>query len=178
MLRVSAKVSGPLVDGRFKVSPLSKKQFEKLKAQWRKAISVGVARAADVMPVDTGMSLASLRPLQGELRIVANVTTPLSRKLSLNKNKKYYDFDKYVDRPKSVAYGEELGRNAYTINYGSPTSPNFTFTFKIPVYQWARWEEQWRILDHIKLEIEKAALMNLKGAGFKAYLRTYKTDGR
>lgn len=104
-------------------------------------------RTVQEIHVDTGMSAASLEPLANEVgtSILADVDP----------------FIKHSQRPwgtamtglsqkgriRSVDAGFRSGLSAYRFSFGSVRNPHFIFEFKINVWQYAFWEDNWNSLN-------------------------------
>jgi len=124
------------------------KSFQRL---WRDAARVFVLTTAEAMAVDTGMSVASLRPLAARLRIKNILVAQFS-----GFGPKLYGYNYEGKRSKggndlgashegatgnrSMRRGEQMGRKAYRINFGSKNRLFMTFDFQAVVYQHILWD--------------------------------------
>lgn len=121
---------------------------KQLMALWRACIREFVAELLDDLArhVDTGMSIASLRPLSKILTVgnvrLANIGGLRSLTLANiegtpkpGHRKLYGEWANNNAPLKSAALGETLGQDAYTISFGSPGTPDLEFTFRIVVFQ-------------------------------------------
>lgn len=90
--------------------------------------------------VETGMSKASLLPLAAEVRMKSIIKATISPTVTKKKGLVDLDGTYHPDGIKSAAVGEQLGKKAYVLNYGSPGRPVFRFMFSIQVYQYALYE--------------------------------------
>jgi hypothetical protein len=110
--------------------------FAGLKRVWRESVGAFIEAAALAMSVDSGMSVASLEPLGAKVRLAT-----LIREISRGKGPKRGHTTasgRFADNNgpfKSRALGRRLGEKAFTLEFGSRTNPQFTFSFTIVVLQ-------------------------------------------
>jgi hypothetical protein len=112
--------------------------IRKLVPVWRASIREFVAAAAESMAVDTGMSIASFRPLAADVRMKGRLESIISGKgikRSVGGRYKSHTFPG-PNSKKSAGLGERMGNNAYDIQFpDSVNDPQFSFTFNIVVLQ-------------------------------------------
>jgi len=99
---------------------------QRLIACWKDSIKVFVKVALANMLIDTGMSKASLMPLGAQVRLGSFVNRDIF-KSKKSKSKR--------GPRKSRAAGQQLGRHAYDIKFGTPDQPDLSFEFHIVVFQ-------------------------------------------
>lgn len=94
--------------------------------------------------VDTGMSIASMRPIVTAARHSGRLPPGVRSSLSYvnmsgapkpGHKKVPAEFSDNIGPFKSAAFGEQLGQKAFTVSFGTPSAPNLEFTFRIAVYQ-------------------------------------------
>jgi hypothetical protein len=117
----------------------TKKMEKGMERLWKDAISVFVRTIIqnDLIHVDTGMSRATLLPLS---RYVRGLTT-IVRSSIHPKSKGRPKYKPPSDWPtegdlKSIAHGQRLGEEAYTVQIGTIENPVCEFEFNIRVYQY------------------------------------------
>lgn len=114
----------------------TEKGIEKL---WKDAISEFVHKIIneDLIHVDSGMSRATILPLSRYVRGLYSVARA-SIQPKGGKRKKYDPppgWNKEGDL-KSIAHGERLGKDAFTVEIGDRRNPFCSFEFHIEVYQY------------------------------------------
>ncbi len=107
---------------------------------WRDAINVFLDAMADRIAVDTGMSMASLGPLAKEVRRKTAFLQAIRGMGPKFRSKNYSGYKNDTGLVKSKAAGTRLGEAAYTLSFGSPTTPVFKLSFEIAVFQFYLWE--------------------------------------
>lgn len=129
-----------------KCDEVTKRAFEELKTIWRACSAEMVKEIITHVPVDSGMSLASLRPLASVVnsRLVplsATFNDLLSEGVAKRGHKNAYGrFENNNAKFRSEALGLRLGKQAaathkYDISFGTPEQPEFNFKFNIVVLQ-------------------------------------------
>ncbi len=110
------------------------KQIVKL---WKRCVGEFVKEVSKHVAIDTGMSMASLMPLAAKVRLASFLRSKISG-MSKGHKKGYTDknFQYHPDRNRSKTLGERLGSDAYNLSFGSPLSPDLTFSFDIVVLQY------------------------------------------
>ena len=110
---------------------------------WKDCIRAFVRELSNHIMIDTGMSYASILPLAATVRIreeieagMIGLGSPKSGFKNLTGN-----FASNNARFKSKTLGEQLGREAFTIKFGTPHNPELTFTFHLVVFQYYLHEE-------------------------------------
>lgn len=101
----------------------SNNAYKKIRALWNGALRAYIEAATEHARVDTGMSVASWRPLAARVRGSAIVDSAVA-----NANP--------PRNGKSIPKGIAQGKSAYEYEIGSPDDINFYFRFKITVYQY------------------------------------------
>lgn len=132
--------------------PLTSKVTELYQRLWRDATRIFVLTTAGAMAVDTGMSVASLRPLAAELRIKNILVAQFS-----GFGPKYYGYN-YEGKGgghstlnerhdgakgnKSMRRGGQMGKKgkAYNITFGTKNRLVMTFEFQAVVFQHILWD--------------------------------------
>ena len=104
---------------------------------WKESIRSFVRTAVQNIVIDTGMSYASLLPLGAQVRIRNEIEAGM---IGIGAPKTGFKnlhgaFADNNARFKSKTLGEQLGRTAFDITFGTPTSPNLEFSFHIVVFQ-------------------------------------------
>jgi hypothetical protein len=129
----------------------TKTMHEKLVRVWQGAVRAyleEIVKGSPQIHVDTGMSMASLLPLAAEVRMKTVVRAAINPRVPSRKGMMIlgpgggistatYDPNKV----RSMAAGEQLGRKAYVLNYGSAGRPVMKFSFSIDVFQYLFHEE-------------------------------------
>jgi len=146
--------------------PLTTRVTEIYQQLWRDAARVFVLATAEAMAVDTGMSVASLRPLAAQFRIKNILVAQFSgfgpKFHGYNYEGKGGGNSTLNERHdgakghKSMRRGEQMGGEgkAYKISFGSKSRLLMTFTFRAVVYQHILWDiRKWN-----SLEAGKAAM--------------------
>lgn len=111
---------------------------------WRDSIRAFVREAVKYVVIDTGMSYASMLPLAAQVRIRDEIEAGM---IGVGKPKSGFKnlsggFASNNARFKSKTLGEQLGKEAFTIKFGTPRRPELTFTFHLVVFQYFLQEEQ------------------------------------
>lgn len=119
---------------------LTKGYLKLVERLFKSAIGAFVEAVADSIPVDTGMSLASLSPLAAKIRQRKNIASLISgggikRGHYESTVSKYPVPAENAGKFKSRALGARLGQKAYSIVLGNQNNPVFTFEFDIVVLQ-------------------------------------------
>jgi len=111
---------------------LSTAMYNRFKRMWRDAIKAFIVTAVDTMAenIDTGMSVASFRPLAAEVRLRKWIITFGGHGPKYNC---YGPSKPYGIR--SQAAGERLGQKAYEVTFGDESHWTMTLKFSIVVYQ-------------------------------------------
>jgi hypothetical protein len=129
---------------------MSKRLHEQLKTCWREAVRAFILETIKHIPVDTGMSMASLYGVAANTTIKRGGVMwaellgrgPNRPKLTL------VDLDGTVRHMqyKSKELGQKLGQDskAYDIEFGTPQNPDMLFRFKIVVFQYKLRENGFR----------------------------------
>jgi hypothetical protein len=121
---------------------VTKKVHEQLKTCWREAVRAFILETIKHIPVDTGMSMASLYGVAANSTIrIGNVMWAELLGKGPNKPKKtYVTLEGQVKHGeyKSKELGQTLGKDskAYDIQFGTPANPSMVFQFKIVVFQY------------------------------------------
>jgi hypothetical protein len=106
--------------------------FKALNDLWRDAVRAYLRAVTEneVIPVDSGMSRASLLPLARLVRLGTEVDAGISAAGAQYKGEPYTTgFGGRKSGFKSRAHGEELGKNAYELVFGSKDRPTLIFEF-------------------------------------------------
>ena len=113
-----------------------RKLHDQIKKLWRDSVRAFIKEAISTLylHIDTGMSIASLIPLATEVTFQQAISEALAGKGYIGKP--YYDWGGRTDYYKSPSYGEELGKTAYDLEWGSPRNPTLVFKFHIVVFQY------------------------------------------
>ena len=111
---------------------------------WRESICAFVREAIKYIVIDTGMSYASMLPLAAQVHIRNEIEAGM---IGTGKPKRGFKnltggFASNNARFKSKSLGESLGKEAFTITFGSPRRPELTFSFHLVVFQYYLQEEQ------------------------------------
>ncbi len=129
---------------------VSQRVHEQLKTIWRQAVRAFILETIKHIPVDTGMSMASLYGVSSfsSIRIGNIMWAELLGKGPNKPRQTYVTLDGTVmsKQYKSKELGRELGKDskAYDVSFGTPQSPNMEFRFKIVVYQYKLRENGFR----------------------------------
>lgn len=135
---------------------IKKDLFKELEALWDGAIRAFLRAVAleGVVKVDSGMSRASLLPLARVVKMFTEVRSSISTERNPRPSPRpYYNASGRRDGLKSIAHGEELGKKAYKVLYGTPKNPKFVFDFEIVVFQYflhengVRNQQAWKSLE-------------------------------
>jgi len=109
-----------------------------------------VQETAKYMQVDTGMSLASLVPFAEALQVRnINIATKLAAQANTGKAKKWYDpfrlrNQKFHRRIRKTAkLGRRLGKEAFTVSFGSYIRPFYQLHYDIVVTQFHIHDPTW-----------------------------------
>jgi len=104
---------------------------------WKESIRAFVREAVKHIHIDTGMSYASLMPLAAQVRLREEVGSALALTNPAKAGFKNLtgQFASNNARFKSKTFGEQLGREAFDIKFGTDKSPNLSFQFHIVVFQ-------------------------------------------
>jgi hypothetical protein len=117
---------------------LRKYLHREISTVWRKSVRSFIQAVVDRIAVDSGMSLASLKPLAAEVRFKSTLSAQLSGSGPRFRRRRY-DSSAFpgVSEFKSQAHGEALGQRgkAYELSFGDPRNPEFNFQFEIVVLQ-------------------------------------------
>ena len=108
-----------------------------LQAVWREAMREFVETAARNMAVDTGMSIATFRPLAAEVRMKGLLEAIIRGKGIRRTESSIYSSYQFPGprEPKSASLGERMGRTYKYTFRSEGKNPRFEFTFDIPVLQ-------------------------------------------
>jgi len=117
------------------LAPVKTYVYKKIKALWRGAVGAFVLETASRIAIDTGMSVASLRPLGSKVRLKTTLIESFRGKGPKPPHKNLQIFTDNNGLPKSEASGEMLGQKAYKLSFGTKSMPNLIFEFKIVVFQ-------------------------------------------
>ena len=132
--------------------PLTQAVTDRYQRLWRDAARVFVLATAEAMAVDTGMSVASLRPLAAQLRIKNILVAQFSgfgpKFHGYNYEGKGGGSSTLNERHdgakghKSMRRGEQMGGEgkAYKISFGSKNRLVMTFEFQAVVFQHILWD--------------------------------------
>jgi hypothetical protein len=127
------------------------KEFHKGMTQlWRDAAAEFVSAIIyESIHYDTGMSAASLLPLAKKVRIKTRIrgSILLFREVSRRKGLTHLSGEYDPSLYRSIKEGIRRGTD-FRITYGSVKRPYMILEFHIKVYQWLRWEYEWKTLEH------------------------------
>jgi hypothetical protein len=129
---------------------VTKKMHEQLKTCWREAVRAFILETIKHIPVDTGMSMASLYGVASDSTIrIGNIMWAELLGKGPNKPKKTYttlEGNVQHGEYKSKELGRELGKDkkAYDIEFGTPQNLDMLFKFKIVVFQYKLRENGFR----------------------------------
>ena len=101
---------------------------------WRASMKEFVRATAESMVIDTGMSIASLRPLAADIRFKGNLEAIISGKGIKRSTSNKYQSHQFPgpNQKKSASLGERMGSNAYDYSFDNN---NYRFSFNIVVLQ-------------------------------------------
>ena len=107
---------------------------------WEDCVREFIMATAAHVRIDTGMSVASLRPIANDVGIRNLIVAGFNGKGPKrgHKNITHPDYQDNMGDSKSESFGEQLGSksDSYDISFGSPQTPFFTFSFRIAIFQW------------------------------------------
>ena len=108
---------------------------------WEDCVGEFIKVAVQNIHIDTGMSMASLLPLGREVNWENLITEQLAGKGPQRfKDKIYRGKGRFsgdlAGSNKSESLGDTAGEEAYDLEFGTPSRPEFIFKFKIVVYQY------------------------------------------
>lgn len=153
---------------------------------WRAGVAftqnVGLAfvrGAAEHVKIDTGMSMASLIPFTEALEAKQSpTTTELITRAYTGKAKKWYDpfmlrGQSFSRRTRKTAkLGYRLGKDAYTVRFGTPVKPFFFISYEIVITQFHIHNPIWRAL-----KAGRRAARAYEQAILRSHLRPYLKKG-
>ncbi len=102
--------------------------------------------AAENIHVDTGMAGGSLQPVAKE--VGGGVLGIIRSRIRRSERTGYTTLTGryYRSRKRNIEEGIARGEKAFNINFGTVQRPRMFFRFDIKVYQWARWEDDWGVI--------------------------------
>jgi len=105
---------------------------------WKESVRAFVREAVKHIHIDTGMSYASLLPLAAQVRLREEIAVGLTFAGAAKRGFKNLSgvFADNNARFKSKTFGEQLGRTAFNLKFGTPQAPDLLFQFKIVVFQY------------------------------------------
>ena len=132
----------------------------RLKRLWIGATQAFIFAAIERIPIDTGMSRAAFLPLAANVRFKT-----VMRSLLVGNKGPRFSYDYAPGTAKSIPHGEDLGRDAYKLNFGAPRNPSMSFEFRVVVFQH-------RIHEVIALDGPPWKAMDAGKAAFLAFWET------
>ena len=122
---------------------LKRQSAEMINQYLNRGIEEFATVAQNKVHVDTGMTLASLHAL-----IDAIGDFPVFRQVKRNPYRPFKTLRGEVRKDKKTGpeEGYKAGLKAFKIKKANMTTMTFSFRYKIQVYQWNEWEDEWRAL--------------------------------
>lgn len=118
---------------------VEKKYYDNGKKLFKGSIEAFIWGVFNNIHIETGMSAASLLPLAAQIRLKNRLRAAIAGQSIGTKKQSIISYAEWADQSekiKSISFGEQLGRKAYTISWGSPSRPVFEFSFLINVFQY------------------------------------------
>jgi hypothetical protein len=129
---------------------ITKKLHNNMIRLWKDAVKqfLRFITYGDLVRVDTGMSKSSLLPLAkaaGGDRLKQEIRATILPLIKRKPRRGYTDMEGvyHPEQLKSPSHGEQLGRRAFSLTFGSQYRPVMRFRFDIVVYQYFLHENFW-----------------------------------